>query len=161
MHLAPDITEAAQWDLLLLSHLEQHLSRGPLSAAVRVGPPDPGRKPTLQLFDEGARPVGYAKIGWSEQTRRLVEHEATMIEQVAPRVSSLVRVPRVLAAGDWQGRSYTIVEPLPRGARHRAPRTFDADRLAVAIARAGQPSRVVPAGRTASRETAPASASFG
>lgn len=71
-------------------------------------------KATLQLFDP--EPVGFAKFAWEEQSARFVEVERSTLEEMAGRTGP-VRVPAVLAAGDWCGHPFLVTEPLAADVR--------------------------------------------
>lgn len=130
-------------ELLLTAHLSALLGCGPLYAAVGVRPPDPNRKPTLQLFDASGVPRGYAKIGWNAATRELVRAEAAALRRVAGTALGGAHpvVPDLLATEQWLDRTVAVVAPLPSGVRGMDPAA--APRLAevLAVARCGGPPR--------------------
>jgi hypothetical protein len=71
-------------------------------------------KATLQLFDP--EPVGFAKFAWEQQSARFVEVERSTLEEMAGHTGP-VRVPAVLAAGDWYGHPFLVTEPLAADVR--------------------------------------------
>ena len=130
---------------LLWDHLAGLLKTGPLHAAIGIRPPDPHHKPTLQLFDDGGRPRGYAKIGWNDGTRAMVRREAATLAALPPPEGDFPAAPRLLVHTRWQDREIAVIEPMPRDVRRiRKP---DAPRTAamLAVARrggsAGMPER--------------------
>jgi hypothetical protein len=125
-------------DLLLTDHLAALLDPpGRLHAAIGVRPPDPNHKPTLQLFDEGGRPRGYAKIGWNDATRALVRAETAALRDLAAHPLPDLTVPRPLAATDWADLTVAVVEPLPPRTRRVDPAAPPATTAMLAVAGAG------------------------
>lgn len=126
-------------DVDLTHHLAIELGVPDLAGACGVRPPDPNGKPTLQLFDNSGRPVGFAKVGWNDATRNLVAIEARALQQVDRSSSEHPIVPRVVLTTEWCGRKVVVVEPLP--SRVRALRPSDEVRVneALVIARRGGP----------------------
>ncbi|MFY1633775.1 hypothetical protein ACN27F_10940 [Solwaraspora sp. WMMB335] len=128
-------------ELMLVDHLADRLGGRRWYAAIGVRPPDPNHKPTVQLFDAGGQPRGYAKIGWNDATRELVRAEAAALADpppAGPAPGGHPVVPGVLLAGDWAGQAVTVVEPLPPRVRGlgtgvAAPETV------LAVARRGGP----------------------
>jgi hypothetical protein len=114
---------------------------GRLYAACGIRPPDPNRKPTLQLFDATGRPRGYAKVGWNAATRELVRTEVAALTALAGERPSddHPAVPRLLAHDEWDDRVVAVVEPLP--SRVRGVAGNDSPRVAAraAVARRGGP----------------------
>lgn len=138
--LPPGVPEP---ELLLTARLSALLGAGPLYAAVGVRPPEPTRKPTLQLFDADGVPRGYAKIGWNDATRELVRTEAAAL-RILPHPASGTEyplVPRLLAAAEWGDRTVAVAAPLPTGVR--GVDLQEPPRLAaiLAVARCGGPPR--------------------
>jgi hypothetical protein len=125
---------------LLVEHLAAVLGEPALVAAIGVRPPDPTRKPTLQLFDAHGRPRGYAKIGWNGATRSLVRAESAALRSLpADPGGDYPLTPHPLHAGEWGDRVVAVTAPLPESVR-RLPDP-DRPRLAamLAIARRGGP----------------------
>jgi hypothetical protein len=95
-------------------HVQEVLGREVLmSIFFQTGRPQ--KKPVLQLFTPAGDPVGYAKVGWNDLTRRLVIREADALERVLPqlRTTPAFGVAEVLYRGQWQGRELVIVAALP------------------------------------------------
>ena len=79
----------------LVARLRQAL--GPdLVVSFHLGPPRANRKPVLQLLTPRGEPVGFAKVGATELTRRLVDAEQAALRSLAAAGLSTVEVPRVL-----------------------------------------------------------------
>jgi hypothetical protein len=107
--------EYSRW--LVLARLGEELgSDRPLHASMHVRRVNPNAKPTLRLWDAAGSELGFAKVGWSPATRRLVDNEAAALESVHGRVEGLV-VPELLAHGRWHDKEYLVTKPLPRGGR--------------------------------------------
>ncbi len=124
---------------LLWDHLAGLLGADRLHAAIGIRPPDPHHKPTLQLFDDAARPRGYAKIGWNDGTRAMVRAEAATLAGLPPPVGDMPAAPGLAVHTRWQDREIAVIEPMPRSVRRiRRP---DTPRLAamLAVARRGGP----------------------
>jgi hypothetical protein len=76
---------------------------------------DPNSKPTLQVFDRlGVR--GFAKVGWTAPTARLVSNEAKALAH-RPTPSQKLRRPGLLYSGRLCDLPVTIVEPMPIAVR--------------------------------------------
>lgn len=74
------------------------------------------RKATLQLLDDAARSVGYAKLGWNSTANAYVTTEARALGEVGG-VDAAMRAPRLLASFTHGGRPVVVVEPLPDDVR--------------------------------------------
>jgi hypothetical protein len=100
----------------LLSHALRAVLGSPGAVfSVGVHGLDPNSKPTLQIFDRhGVR--GFAKVGWTPPTGRLVSNEARALAHSA-RPSQTIRKPGLLHGGQWCGLPITIVEPMPTSVR--------------------------------------------
>lgn len=93
----------------LITDLAAVLARsGPLDelhVAITLARPKSNRKPVLQLLDRNGLCIGWAKVGWNEWTRRLVDNEATWLEHRPP--SPLI-TPRVLERLHSRGRLVVV-----------------------------------------------------
>ncbi len=105
--------------ILFLEHLREILGRSNLTFAISLGTPGPHRKPVVQVLSKNGKILGYVKVGWNEATNVLVRNEAEILE-VLNRVSLRFKVPRVLYAGEWEGRFF-CVESAPEGKVKPAP----------------------------------------
>ena len=144
-------TEWSQW--LLLCHLGDVLRVPHLVPFVSVRRSVPNTKPTLRLFDGAGEPQGFAKVGWSAATRDVVRNEVRALREVGDRLSRL-RVPQLIAAGDWLDQEYAITSQLPRGVRawHANPSTTP--EILLDIAKSGQVSHCPLVGSSFSRRVA-------
>jgi hypothetical protein len=131
-------------DVLLTAHLSELLGHGALHAAIGIRPPDPHHKPTLQLFDGAGLPRGYAKIGWNDGTRAMVNAETATVAALPPPAGDLPTVPALLAHTRWRDREIAVIAPMPSRVRrlHHPQRPRIAAMLAVAR-RGGPPAAPV------------------
>jgi hypothetical protein len=122
----------------VLGHLADVLGEPSLVAAIGVRPPDPTRKPTLQLFDDRGRPRGYAKIGWNEATRSLVRAESAALRAApADPGGDYPVIPAPLHAGEWAGRVIGVTAPLPASVRRLPDPSRPRLEAMLAVARRG------------------------
>jgi hypothetical protein len=133
-------SDVARAEVDLTHHLSIELGVGDLAGACGVRPPDPNQKPTLHLFDDLGRPVGFAKVGWNDATRNLVSAEARALEQVDCSSPDHPIVPRVILTTEWCGNTVVVVEPLPPGIRGVRPSEGVRVKEALVVARRGRPS---------------------
>jgi len=98
----------------LQEYLSDALGEKNLIMAVSLGTPGLHRKPVLQLMNSRGATLGYAKVGWNEQTRELVRKEEAVLTRLGDVRFSTAIIPRVLHAGWWDGR-YILVEEVPAG----------------------------------------------
>ncbi|QSB15905.1 hypothetical protein JQS43_06115 [Natronosporangium hydrolyticum] len=85
----------------------------PVRLGLRLGPPRANQKPVLALLDRECTVVGYAKLGVTPLTRRLLATERTALTELATAELATVRVPRLRYAGDWHGADLVVVSALP------------------------------------------------
>jgi len=108
-HLLPRIN----LDLRELEELlAQVLGERNLSMAISLGTPGPHRKPVVQVMTREGKVLGYVKVGWNEETRRLVENEAWALNAVANLRVPGLKVPEILAVKRYDQRIYLITAPL-------------------------------------------------
>jgi hypothetical protein len=95
------------------THLREILGRH-LVASVFFQTGRPQKKPVLQLLTPSGTPVGFAKVGWNELTRTLVDAEAEALIDVAATLdsSATVSIPRVLHHGIWQQHTLVVVSAM-------------------------------------------------
>ena len=134
-----------QWrEHLVLAELAHRLETPALVGIHPVRRATPNAKPTVRLFDRDGHAAGYAKIGWSPPTRRLVKAEVHALTALDGRVGT-VQVPRVLAEGRWTPHdgldlNYVVTTALPPGLRGW-PGTPESDAEVLrAIAATGSPA---------------------
>jgi hypothetical protein len=116
----------------LLEYLERVVGR-PVEVAVSLVPvARPNRKPVLQVLDAGGRRIGFAKIGWNDLTKRLVDDEAAALTAIGGAGLRTLEIPRLLHAGTWEDRTVVLVSPGPaplvRRCRRNAPAPLAAER---------------------------------
>jgi hypothetical protein len=96
------------------------LARHDFVTSLRLAPGRPNSKPVVQVVAHDGSILAYAKFGWEALTCRLIQHEAAMLRDLAPRTrGSALQVPRVIYNGKWQGHEALILAPLD--ARGRTP----------------------------------------
>ncbi len=90
-----------------------------LQVSFHLGPPRANRKPVLQLLTPAGGPVGFAKVGATELTRRLVDAEAAALRALAGAALPTVEVPRVLHHEAYGDVAVLVQSALPvwEGAR--------------------------------------------
>jgi hypothetical protein len=81
------------------------------------------RAPVMQVFDDQARPIAFAKIGWDERSGRRVRSEATALSRCAEVNPPHLVVPAVVHQGSWQGLDLLVTTPLPPGVRRIGSRS--------------------------------------
>ena len=104
----------------LLRELGSILDQPDLEAAV-FWPPETSRgRVYLHLFDRrqrACRPVGFAKVSLDDINDKRLEHEATVLNELARKPSDALHVPAVLGRGQVAGHQVVVTEPLPPDAR--------------------------------------------
>ena len=116
----PDLGKAC-----LFEHLKEVLGRQDIDFAISCGTPGLDRKPVVQVLTEDARTLAFVKIGWNQATRALVQNEAAVLRQLGQARRRSFTMPRLLYAGDWNGRSLCI-QSAPEGELAAAPRQLSA-----------------------------------
>ncbi|MEV0460543.1 hypothetical protein [Catellatospora methionotrophica] len=103
---------AVQAQPTLAEHLSGLLGQR-VRLSVRFGPPRANRKPVLQLIDDRAHTVAYAKMAVNDLTTTLVDAEHRALSLLSGRDLAPARVPEVLHFGTWAGASLLVVGALP------------------------------------------------
>ncbi len=80
--------------------------------AMPVGPARANRKPVLQVIDARGAVLGFAKVGHTDLTARLVRREADALRRIGSGAPPGLRVPGLLAATLWEGREVLVQEAL-------------------------------------------------
>ena len=103
----------------LLDSLREMFGHRDIVFGLHFGAPGPVRKPVVAIMTEGGDFLGFAKIGWNEQTVSLVENEKRCLEALALHPLKSGRFPTVLRYARWDGRCMLVTAPLPlhRGRR--------------------------------------------
>lgn len=112
------LTEAADFDFhRWLRRACDDLGQGALHGVV-YWPPQPDRpRIYVHLFDRGLTPVGFVKVSLDIHNDRLLEKEAGALETLRGVRLKQCRVPRVLSASQFDGKTYLITEPIPLSAK--------------------------------------------
>jgi hypothetical protein len=87
-----------------------------VALAVNVRRPSPFRKPVAQLLSSEGRPVGFAKIGWNEVTRRGLGREAEALGALSEGRRRIL-APTLRHRGPWRAHEVLITDPLPSDVR--------------------------------------------
>ena len=109
--------------------LTHQLALGPLHTAIGVGSTSPNQKPTLQLFLPDGTPAGFAKIGWNDVTREMVDNEARALELLHDGRLSGPTAPTPLLAAPWRDLSVLATRPMPLSLRRKRPADCPAPQL--------------------------------
>jgi len=113
-----DVPPKDRNQILLVEHVREVLGFRDSSFAVSLGTPGPQRKPVLMVISDKGASMAYVKIGWNEQTRRLVENEKHALEVLRGHAFEYGILPRVLHSGEWHGKSLLVIEPFAMHVRH-------------------------------------------
>ncbi len=76
--------------------LEEVFGQRNLSLAVSLGTPGPHRKPVIQVLTESGETLGYVKVGWNEETKRLVLNEARSLQWLEQTSLTHIKAPKVI-----------------------------------------------------------------
>lgn len=99
------------------------LGRRDFFTSFRIAPRRPNGKPVVQAVAHDGTVLAYAKFGWEKLTRRLVQHEAAVLDELAPLTrGTALHVPKIIYKGAWHGFETLVVAPLSDGGR--TPRTL-------------------------------------
>jgi len=82
--------------------------------ALSSGAPEPAinRKASAVVLGPGGKILAFVKIGGSDVSRRIVEHEGNILPALAAREALGQVVPRLLFGGEIDGRYLTVQTPL-------------------------------------------------
>ena len=94
------------------AYLSDAVSRD-VSVSMYVGPARANRKPVLQLLTSTGQTVGFAKIGVSPLTRKLVRAEHASLVELGQAGLTQMKIPRVLHYGQWHGLDVLVMSALP------------------------------------------------
>lgn len=121
-------------------HLRGRLGQPQALVGIGMGHVDAHYKPTAQLHAASGESIGFAKLGWTSATGRLVRREAEALAGRARQASGTtgVQAPGVALTGKWDGLPYLVTRPLPSGAR----RVDDGDPLVAAARDVAGPLRL-------------------
>lgn len=106
-----------------------------------LGRPRPNQKPVVQVLEPGGRTLAWAKIGWNELTRGLVDHEHATVERFFGR-SPLLALPEPLHREVLGDLVVVLLGPLPLwSADPRSRRAPSPDELRAIAALGGDTRR--------------------
>jgi hypothetical protein len=122
-----DVDDAAVDSLFVTRHLVR-LVPGATGTALSLRGGHARAKPMVQLVDARGDVVAFAKVASDPATAARVRREAELLGRFGAALGTgpRLRLPRVLAAGELAGCTYSVVEPLPP--RVRGGRKDDAER---------------------------------
>lgn len=104
---------ADQRETRLHEFLAEVIGRRDFVTSMRIAPRRPNGKPVVQAISDDGTVLAYAKFGCEALTRRLVRHEAEVLDELAVLTSgSPLKVPRVLFSGAWRGIEALVLNPL-------------------------------------------------
>jgi hypothetical protein len=85
-----------------------------LHLAMTSGAPEPAknRKTSIAVLDAKGNRRAFLKVAGSPLSRRLLQHEAMVLKEIERAEGEARRAPRLLFAGDVEGRFVTIQTPL-------------------------------------------------
>jgi hypothetical protein len=125
----------------LLEYLREAFGHSDTTFGIYFGAPGPVRKPVVAVISRQGQMLGFAKIGWNEQTVSLVENEKRTLEALAVHPFNFGRFPRVTHFARWNGKCLLITEPLPFGGREDRKLRPLHIRFLTEVARIGQVRR--------------------
>jgi len=108
----------------LLDHLAAELDEPELRFAGTARVLEGFVTPVLQLFTPTGACLGFAKVGWDDVTRGIVDNEADALHRAARAGLGSVRVPAVAWHGAWHDLAVLVTAPMPAAVKrlaHRAP----------------------------------------
>jgi hypothetical protein len=113
-----DVGDDVVDDLFVTRHLVR-LVPGAAGTALSLRGGHARAKPMVQLVDGRGEIVAFAKVAADPATAARVRQEAALLRRFGDALGTggPLRLPRVLAAGELAGFTYSLVEPLPRGVR--------------------------------------------
>lgn len=108
-------TESESADATLIEYLKDVLGRDDLVAAISLGMPSYHRKPVLLALSADGTPLAYVKVGSTDITNALVQHETETLRYLATGSFRSFASPRVLHADWWNGRFVCVQSVLTEG----------------------------------------------
>jgi hypothetical protein len=140
--IAQPFLQKARWGVLpatpqeelinnsLLAYLKQVFGQQNLNFAASLGIPGPHRKPVLQALMPDGSILGYAKVGWNEQTNTLVHNEAQILRCLGEAHPRSFTLPTLLHEGQCNGRLLCVMSPAAAKTK-AAPQVLTLQHLAV------------------------------
>jgi hypothetical protein len=77
-----------------------------------LGPARANAKPIAQVLTPAGEVLGYAKVGGTDLSRRLVRAETSALELLAAARTQTIEIPRILHAGRWRDAEILVLSPL-------------------------------------------------
>lgn len=121
-------TETLQRTLPLEQYLAQALGQSEVFLGVSLGTPSAHQKPLFQVMDREGRALAYAKIGWNDDTIRIVKNEAQALQRLAGCKFTNATIPRVLIAEHWKDH-YLLLQSGPPSEGWTPSRDISANHL--------------------------------
>jgi hypothetical protein len=90
-----------------------------IRVSMYLGPARANRKPVLQLLTSSGETVGFAKVGVSPLTSRLVRSERDTLTRLSQVNFAEITIPQVLHYGVWHGLDIVVLSALPTWERRR------------------------------------------
>lgn len=111
---------------LLEGYLARVMGETKVLLSASLGTPSVHQKPLFQVMNREGRALAYAKVGWNEETIKIVRDEAATLKRLANVSFTTASVPRVLLAEDWNGFYLLLLSAAPgegwKPCRHVATR---------------------------------------
>jgi hypothetical protein len=99
----------------LRSIISNAVENGSFSVAISFGPPRANQKPIIRIMNPDGRTVAFAKIGWNELTKNLVDAEVEAVSSEAVQALNSVVAPRVLFHGNWETNRVAVYQAVLGG----------------------------------------------
>jgi hypothetical protein len=96
----------------LSDYLKKALGYQDLVFGMSSGTAGPLRKPVLLLMTGKGEKIGFAKIGWNEQTRLMVENEKRALDFFSRQLFEYGVLPKAIHFGVWDDKEILITTPL-------------------------------------------------
>lgn len=96
----------------LHEYLADALGAPKVELACAFGSERPNQKPVVRIFSTAGETLGFAKVGWNELTRKLVETETDFLTKMADKRLDTMLIARPIHNGVWNGRSLAVASPL-------------------------------------------------
>ncbi len=112
--------------------IEAHLSEvfgRPVRICLYIGPPRAVRKPVFQVISPGGQTFAFGKLGQDPFTGDLIRAETRAVQDLARQSWNVLRVPRILHAGNWNGHPLLVQAAIKPGVR----RDVESDRVKAAM----------------------------
>lgn len=117
-----------------------------VQVAVSTGTARVNRKPVVEIFGDGGRSRGFAKLGFSSVVWDDIRAEAEALDSVAEVREHGIRVPTRVWYGAWHGMPVLLMTSVPHGRWHRRRdrNTPPIEEMRVFTAAFAEPARRLP-----------------